>query len=136
MDRKNFNKDAKLHKVCGSDDTRPALQYIYFKDGFAYATNAHICVKLSLFEICNIDEIEFLNNKLLKGESYKEILKYDLVVAKFNGLECYDEDNKVSFFYFSENDDLKFPDVEKVISELYYSKNTEVDRLMFTPLKR
>lgn len=50
----NFNPDFKLHKACADDEYRPAFSYVYFRNGYAYATNAHIAVRAKVEDISNI----------------------------------------------------------------------------------
>ena len=116
MDRTNFNKDVKMQCACSNDTLRPAMSCIYFKDGFAYASDAYILVKNSLQECSTISaaQIELLNDKYLPAKSYANILKYDDIIISEDGIEAIKDGNKV-FFYFAK--DLKFPDAEKVIQE-------------------
>ena len=46
--RVNFNKSLQMHLACATDDLRVAMEHIYFQDGFAYASDAHV---LSLIHI-------------------------------------------------------------------------------------
>ena len=80
--RINFNKDVHMHLACAKDDFRPQMQCIYFKDGFAYATDAHVLVKNDLTACSNLDpeQIALLDGKLLHADHYKDILKYDTII--------------------------------------------------------
>jgi hypothetical protein len=41
----------KLHLACSKDDLRPTMSHIQLKNGFLYATNAHIVVKVHYSEV-------------------------------------------------------------------------------------
>lgn len=118
MKRINFNKSVKMHLACSNEKHRPAMNYIYFKDGYAYASNGHIAVKNCIEEICSVyddEQLKFLDGKMLHRNQYKEILKYDVIEISEDGIECIETETKrKSFFYFGD-EDLKFPDCEKVI---------------------
>ncbi len=40
MIRRNFSKQVKLYDITASDNLRPAMQCVCFKDGYAYAGGA------------------------------------------------------------------------------------------------
>lgn len=114
--RINFNKDVYMHLACAKDDFRSVMQHIYFKDGFAYASDAHILVKNDLTACSNLDpdQIELLDGKLLHADHYKNILKYDTIVVSEEGIEAKKDQNK-AFFYFTESE--KYPNAEKVLND-------------------
>lgn len=116
--RINFNKDVQMHLACAKDDLRPTMEHIYFKDGFAYASDAHILVKNDLTQCSNLDldQIAALDGKLLHSEHYKNILKYDVIEIAEDGIEAKKGINK-AFFYFSDAEDLKYPNAEKVLND-------------------
>ncbi len=61
----------KPHKCCGKDPQRPSMQYLYFKDGFVYATDATVLVKQNLLG-CHDIPVEMhtlLDGKLLHAEN-------------------------------------------------------------------
>lgn len=112
-----------LHIVCTIDDIRPCLSTILFKDGFAYATNTHILVKLDLNECCNFsdEEKEILNGKQIHKNQFAQLLKYDLVVVKEEGfVACKSSDISETCFRFinpARLPNLKYPDVDRVIQD-------------------
>ncbi len=112
--RINFNKNVRMDLACAKDELRPALGCIYFKDGYAYASDAHILIKNDISEISTLDQegIEKLDGKLLNADSYKNLLKYDKISISDDGIECTKGGDK-AFFYFAEN--LEYPDAEKLI---------------------
>jgi hypothetical protein len=116
--RTNFNKDVKMHLACSNGDFRLIMKNIYFKDGYAYATDSYILVKNNLSECSTLpkDQIELLNGKMLSAKNYANILKYDTITVSEDGIEATKGEDK-AFFYFYQCDS-KFPDAEKLIQDL------------------
>lgn len=116
--RKNFDKKVKMHLACGKDEMRPIMQYIFFKDGFAYATDGCVLVKNRISEISTFDDAEIaaLDGKLLPAEHYKDILKYDECLISEEGIEAVKENDR-AFFYFKEPDSGKYPDADKALQD-------------------
>ena len=116
MTRVNFNKDVKMHLACNKDDLSPVLSFIFFKDGFAYATDGNILVKNKLEEFCNAENTDLLEGKLLHCDSYKEILKYEIIQIAEDGIECVDKHNEKAFFYFSSSECM-YPNADKALMD-------------------
>lgn len=114
--RVNFNKDVMMHLACSTSDYRTVMQNIYFKDGFAYASDSCILVKNELSACSTIEEqqLQLLDGKLLHYSHYKDILKYDVIEISEEGIEAKKNGQK-AFFYFNTTE--KFPDAEKVIND-------------------
>ena len=76
-----FYKEFKLHKACANDEFRPAMHYICFRNGYAYATDGHIAVRASLDAICALSEEERnkLNGYLIHKKQYEMLLKYSTI---------------------------------------------------------
>ena len=93
-----FYKEYKLHKACANDDLRPAMHYICFKDGYAYATDAHIAVRASLQAICALDEEERnkLNGYLIHKNQYEMLLKYSTIEIGDGTITLIDPESKAS----------------------------------------
>ena len=51
-----------LHLACGRDHLRPRFSYIEFHDGIAYATDAHVAIRVQLTEVfkCEPEAAELL----------------------------------------------------------------------------
>lgn len=115
--RVNFNKGLRMDLACAEDGLRPIMNCVHFKDGYAYASDGHILVKNFLSECTSIPEeqIEKLDGKNLHRESYKELLKYDVIEISDEGIEATKNGEK-SFFYFS-NVDGVYPNAEKVVQD-------------------
>ena len=114
----NFNPDFKLHKACTDDDLRPAFSYLYFKNGYAYATNAHIAVRAKIEDISNIDprDIEALNGKALHYKQFELLLKHDSMEVEGNDIKMLNiGDNLTTTITL--RDDIVFPNVDKVLED-------------------
>lgn len=116
--RINFNKGLRMDLACAKDELRPIMCCIHFEDGYAYASDGHVLVKNSLSECSTIPEeqIEKLNGKNLHSNSYKELLKYDTIEISDDGIEARKSGEK-TFFYFFSDEDLKYPNAEKVLQD-------------------
>lgn len=130
-ERHNFFKDAQMHLCCGTEELRPQFNYVYFKNGFAYATNGHILVRNRLNEMSNLDESEIaaLDGKLMLAASYKDILKYDKIMIAEDGIEC-TKGNDKCFFYFAPQH-IKYPDAEAIIQSALNKPATALKQFSF-----
>lgn len=128
--RINFDKTVKMHEACADDDLRPAMQCVYFENGYAYASNGIIVVRNKVAEICNLDDEQqgLLNGKMLHKNHYKDILSYDFIEVSEDGIECkHTKTGRVSFFYFY--DKTKYPNVDSVISSVDVLPNTPLEKI-------
>src|SRR5690606_15777727 len=110
----------KLHLLCSNDDLRPLLNFLYFKDGYVYATNAHICIRQKLFlHEFSEEEAQIIDGCLLHKSTFAEILRYNIVTITENGFECLKGDVKATFHFIktSDNDLGQYPNVEAVLKE-------------------
>lgn len=116
--RVNFNKSLQMHLACATDDLRVVMEHIYFQDGFAYASDAHVLVKndLSVCSSISREQIEILNGKLLHKDAYKEILKYDVIDISEEGIQC-KKGNNTAFFYFNTDSSLKYPEAKELVEK-------------------
>lgn len=127
-----FYKEYKLHKACANDDFRPAMHYVCFKDGYAYATDAHIAVRASLQAICALDEEERnkLNGYLIHKSQYEMLLKYSTIEIGEGVITCIDPESKARTTIqlvklaesseaaeISEGKAIYFPNVDAVIND-------------------
>lgn len=93
-----FYKEYKLHKACANDDFRPAMHYICFKDGYAYATDAHIAVRANLHHISALsdEDIAKLNGHLIHKSQYEMLLKYSTIEIGDGTITLIDPESKAS----------------------------------------
>lgn len=130
--RVNFNKNAKMHEACAKDELIPVMACIYFKDGYAYASNAHILVKNKVSEISSIpeDQIEQLNDVYLHKDIYKKILEFDEIDISADGIECRKESKK-AFFYFQTFEKSKYPNADKVLDDMLNKQTATIPKCGF-----
>lgn len=60
----NFSKRHQIWRAAAHDEMRPVMNYIFFENGFAYASDAHILVRIPIGYISYFDDDE---NKKLNG---------------------------------------------------------------------
>lgn len=129
--RHNFNKGIKLHLACEPTSIRPVMSCIYFKDGYAIASNDKILIKACLNEICNFseEEKELLEGKLISAKNFKEIIKYTIIEIEEDGFHAihYDLDIKFKFADI----DHKYPNYNEVISQF---KPGFAEKVLIDPL--
>ncbi|MDD3064616.1 MAG: hypothetical protein PHX50_17700 [Massilibacteroides sp.] len=128
--RVNFNKGLAMDAVCSTDDLRPAMGCIYFENGFAYATDGSLLVRNEVSECSSIDEeqIGMLNGKMINSESYKNLLRYDVIVISEDGIEAQKGSQK-AFFYFADIDG-KYPNAEKVLQDVLNKATVPMPSIM------
>lgn len=98
--------------VCSKDDLRPAMKCVYFKDGFLYATDAHVAIKQSLkLHGLEQEEIDALDGKLISSEGIKALKKMDGFYIDEKGIVGVKAQNETRFNFVDE----RFPDVEAVL---------------------
>lgn len=104
--------ETNLETICGNDELRPAMQCVYFKNGFVYATNAYVAIKqhLSLHDIDD-DAAKLLDGKLLHKDHLKLMKRCDLFEITPEGIKS--KKGLLSMVHQFLDD--KFPDVDSVI---------------------
>lgn len=78
-----------IHKVCGTDHLRPHFNYVHFVDNYAYATDAHIAVKIKLKSITTLlgeQELSLLNGYSANPETYAFLMGCTTIEPKENGI--------------------------------------------------
>ena len=65
-----------IHECCGNDELRPQWMYIYFHNGFAFATDASILIAISLSDLYADERmINFLNGRKIHKDDFKLLYK-------------------------------------------------------------
>ena len=90
-----------MHLACAKDGLRPIMACIYFKNGFAYATDGYILARNRIDECSTLQEcdIQALDGKLLHANFFKDMLKYDDILISDEGIECHKGDEKAFFIF-------------------------------------
>lgn len=79
-------KQHPIDLCCSNDDLRPFINYIYFIDGIAYASNAYVILALSLTDI-DADKtlIDCLNGYKMHYSDMQMMNAYDRLFPETNG---------------------------------------------------
>lgn len=119
-----FFPNYKLHKVCADDGLRPAFGYIYFKDGKAYATDAHIAIAAPLSFVSNLDDEEkdLLEGVLIHATQFAQLLKMRETYVKETEdgaqFECKTKAGETVIIPILTEEQIdEFPNVESVLAE-------------------
>lgn len=123
-----FYKAYKLHKACSDDNLRPAMQYVAFKDGYAYATNAFVAVKANLRNVSalSFEDIQKLNGYAIHKDQYAELLKFSVLEVLEGKLIAIGKSGAQTIFKLTKlvensNDErpgaFRFPDVDGIITD-------------------
>jgi hypothetical protein len=112
MEKKTFT--TKLYEVCSSDELRPVMMCIHFLNGFAYASDGHMCVKQSL-EYHTILGIDFLEGKSIHKDNYKAVMGFETAECNEDGITCNDSDGRTAFYDFFDLKGVEMPNFESVL---------------------
>ena len=139
---KGFYPNFKIHKVCRKDELRPVMEYVFFKDGNAYATDSHVAIVAPLSTISNFTEEE---KKLLEGKLIHATQFAKLLTMRNVDIELVDE--KLYFYCTTQAGETvliplldeetigEFPNVESVIIEAERKAKDEKDPINRVGLK-
>lgn len=123
---RNFQRSAKLHLCCESDGLRPTMEHIYFKDGFAYASDGSVAVKMGIMQISDFtpEEVAFMDDQFIHRKTYEAIIKHSFVEVTITGFKVIGEASIEYPFAkktVMEGDKevivLKFPDVNRILDQ-------------------
>ena len=115
-----------MQVACGKDKTRPEMQCVYFENGYAYATNAHLLVRNRIDQISNLstDQIMALDGKMIHKKDFAQLSRFDVITVTEEGIEAITEERK-AFFYFYESEK-GYPDTESIIQSIENASIKEV----------
>lgn len=81
-----INKKIKIWKACAkNNELRPSMEHIFFKNGHAYASDAHILVKIPLEALFKVEsweseeQLEKLNGYSIHSNLFQKLTKYDTI---------------------------------------------------------
>ena len=134
----NFSKQFKLWKACAADEMRPVMEYILLKDGYAYASDSHVLVRVPLEECTSFDEEQraLLDNCLIHKSMLKFIVGFDIAIVEKTDedvvyLEARAGENTVKVQLVKNGDALKYPNAEEILKG---SKDrTPIQKIGFNP---
>ena len=134
----NFKKDFQLWKACATDIIRPVMEYILFKDGYAYASDSHILVRVPLDECTTFEEDQrsLLDGCLIHKSMLKYIVGFDIVrVEKSEDgavyLEARTGENTVKVQLGKNGDVLMYPNAEEILKGS--DDRTPIQKIGFNP---
>ena len=118
-----FLPQYKLHKVCASEQMHPVMNYLYFKDGNAYATDSHMAIAAPLSFVSTFDDEEeqqLLDGKLIHATQFAQLLKMRETYVKETAdgvqFECKTSAGETVIIPLLTEEALgKFPNVESVL---------------------
>lgn len=113
----------KLHLATSNDCLRPVMQYIQVKNGFCYATDCHILVKVPINEVFGNNVFDNLDWFYINGKEWKnqKMYKATRFEKKDNILIAYDnKGNKIGMLDFIRANDFQqkigmYPDCEMIL---------------------
>ena len=114
--KEKFNFMTPLHLACGDDDFRPNFQYVFFIEGWAYASNAMVLIKQSLDDYCQVIDKENLNGHALHADSFKKILRYDTVQAFDDYVKAWKDDGAEAIFPYAK-EGITAPNFKKILED-------------------
>ena len=111
-----------LHKVCGKDELRPAFDYIWFHNGFSYATNGHVAVKIPTNEIFTNDDeaCKLLDGKLIHLDIWRMMVFGKHCLVSTDGFIKFALNSKQLpslTVPFSPQNEMKMPNIDSVWME-------------------
>lgn len=116
---RGFYPQYKLAECCEKGGScRPEMEYIHFENGYAYATDAHVCVRVKVADISNFndEEIERLNGQNLLAKAFKEIQKNGHVVVEDGQIVCDNMYNKTVYELLPDGEaNFHFPNVASIM---------------------
>jgi hypothetical protein len=125
-ERANFKKEFKLYLACAEEDSfRPAFEYVHFFNDCAYASDAHILVKVPL-EACvvgmDLEEVKKLNGFSVQWRALKKIYGLDRIYIERDdeagtcALHSYIADHDITIWLKSQAT-MKMPGFDAVLTE-------------------
>lgn len=134
----NFKKAFQLWKACATDAMRPVMEHILFKDGYAYASDSHVLVRVPLEECTTFEEDQraLLDDCLIHKSMLKYIVGFDVVTVEKdeNGVVCLEAragENTITVKLGKNGDVLKYPNAEAILQSR--NERTPINKIGFDP---
>ena len=124
-----INKKFKIWDACADNHFHPTLNYIHFKDAHAYASDAHILVKIPIRELLGLEEgvedfiIEALEGCCIFGKTWKKLaaqkgkMEFCLPTEEDGTpfIRVYEDDGQEIIFPFAQKGMYTTPNYEAVL---------------------
>jgi hypothetical protein len=87
--KRKINFLSRIHLCCSHDELRPSLSHVYFENGYAVATDAHVLLKQKLSLICDVPEwADILEGKFIHYAAFEKIIKAPAIKVENEGVRC------------------------------------------------
>ena len=99
--RKNFDRNYKLHAACVLREFRPELAYIGFHGNYAYVNNGQMVVRANIRQISNFHPEDYakLNGKSVHMDNFRRLLNYAVANVTERGFEVNDQGRRLLIYF-------------------------------------
>ncbi len=118
MKKSRINFPSPIYLACSRDLLRPAINHVWFDDGFAYATDANILLRQS-FNYIGLENTHLLNGKSIHQTIFQRILKHNQITITEDGIRTTEEGSTINYGYA--NYEGKFPDCKDILADFTHS---------------
>lgn len=121
-----INFPSPLHLVTSNDELRPAMSAVWFQNGYAVATDAHILIRQSFKFLSDyIENIELLEGKCIHRNAFARIFREKQIIVEAEGIRSLDKDGNNFFYPYSNGSkpenfmgtDIKFVRYSEIIEQ-------------------
>lgn len=131
-----FYKQYKLHQVCANDGFRPAMEHIQFKNGYAYASDAHMAIKAALSSISALsqEDIDKLNGYYIHLSQWPLLLKYSNIEVGEGVITLKGDNGAKTVITLRDGVEgiTKYPDIEKLFAPDKRDKEASLHAIGFS----
>ena len=131
-----FFQQYKLHQACANDGLRPAMEHIQFKNGYAYASDAHIAIKAALSSISALsaDDIDKLNGYYIHSSQWPLLLKYSNIEVGEGVITLKGDNGAKTVITLRDGVEgiTKYPDIEKLFEPEKRDKEASIHAIGFS----
>ena len=118
--KQNFISAYKIFDVAAQGDLlRPEFNFVFFKNGYVYATDAHMLVRAKIADISGFpeDQIALLDGKAIHAKALEKLYAHKNVEIREDGFHAIEENGMIEIVYKFAPDGLKRVDFEAVLSK-------------------
>lgn len=131
QEKKNFISSFKVFNCAAKNDMlRPAMNHVHFKNGYVYATDAHMLVRAKIRDISTFtdEEIALLEGKSIHANLLKKIYSHHFVEIKEDGFHASDDKQgwEIVYLFNDEKSAPTPPNFEYILSK---SEHAELDKI-------
>lgn len=132
---KNFTKQIKIWKVCSTDNERPSLSYVQFRNGYALASDAHMAVRVPLELLADVSEEEIakLNGREIRGKMLEDVSKNGNIVVEDDALICTQNGVATRYKLRQDGEDGNVPNIEALFEREIAKASAAVGEIVVNP---